>query len=134
MRHKIIQLLSMLSACVLAPLLPAHAEDIARYMNYPNQGRSISTTVSSQWFLLETERPGQTIQKQLSQAGWSAPRTERLQPQRLAVQITTHPETNGNVRQALVRTLNVPRVWPAYERFGGVGFFDDRVVFRADRP
>ena len=134
MRLKIVQLLSVCFICTMAPLLPAHAEDIARYVNYPNQGRSISTTVSSQWFLLETERPGQTILKQLSQAGWSAPRAERLQPRRLAVQITTHPEVNGTVRQALMKTLDVSRVWPAYERFGGVGFFDDRVVFRADRP
>jgi subtilisin family serine protease len=104
---------------------------------YPNGQARIAVEPSSEWLLLETkELDALAVERVIHQHLPTAllARVERLTRHRTAIQIEGTDRAGLETVAKILRLRGLAhRYWPAVTRSTGVGFFDDRVVFSADR-
>jgi subtilisin family serine protease len=105
-------------------------DSVAKARSYSNGSRLVHVTESNHWWLLDTETVNQDwLTKHL--VGIRIERTLPLLRDRLAIQVSDDSVVNvASALQDLVKAGHIRKFWPAYERFGGVGFFDDNITIR----
>ncbi len=132
------------SACLLLvmgiTILIAHSPAAALdQRTYPNQGRSVQISLSSSWFLLDAPSLERQALDRFVDDHFKRARVKRVEPllaDRIAIQLEGLDDSAAaDVARRLTRSSRILRAWPAYERFSGVGFFDDQLLISSEsRP
>ncbi|MEE2756715.1 MAG: S8 family serine peptidase [Myxococcota bacterium] len=114
---------------VIALTVPCHAQ--SQQPHYFVGQTLVEMSISPQWWLVEADSlDPEQLRKNIR---WGAlEQTEPLIPLRYAVKFASTMNRSDQIEtlSSLKKRGLIRRSWPAFERFGGVGFFDDQFVFR----
>ncbi|MGC6418860.1 MAG: S8 family serine peptidase, partial [Bradymonadia bacterium] len=121
---------SVQAACcffIFASLGSANATRI-----YFNGDQAVEVSESAAWWLIDAQDFNRDRLARLDLKGLDLVRIEPLTPGRYGIQFgdTVDLQEQFSILDNLIKAAVVRRYWRAVERFGDVGFFDDRISLR----